>query len=475
MSLRLLLLLRLPLAVLACLLTAGSVAFAAFTAATDSDANSVTIASTFATTQAAGTAGCFSNAGTGGCATARELDGPEESVVAPDGKHLYVASSTSNAITVFSRNADTGALTQLAGTAGCWSDTGANGCSDGHGLTGPGDVAVSPDGLNVYSSAGDANGSLAIFSRNPTTGALTQLAGQAGCISSTGNGGACATGTAMTSLVDVTVSPDGKSVYAVSAGDNSVVVLDRDASTGALTQQTGVWRCVSETGSGGSCIDGRALDGPRSVTVSPDNTHVYVASIVSDAVAVFSRNTLSGVIGQNAGTAGCVSESGHSGTCVDGRVLNGARAVVVSPDGTQVFVAAYDASSVAILRRSGTNALVQDPGGQGCVSEAGASSCTTGQGMAGATDIAVDPGGQRVWVAGTLIHAVAILYRGSTGTITRPADPAACVSDSGTTSLGAVCVDGHNLLSARSVAPSPDGRFLYVAAPGSDAIAILAR
>ena len=469
-------LLRLPLAVLACLLTAATVAFAAFTASTDSDANTVTIASTFATTQAAGAAGCISNTGTGGCATARELDGPDESVVDPDGKNLYVASSTSNAISVFSRNADTGALTQLTGTAGCWSETGANECSDGNGLTGPGDVAVSPDGLNVYSSAGDANGSLAIFSRNRTTGALTQLAGQTGCISSTGNGGACATGIAMASLVDVTVSPDGKSVYAVAAGDNSIVVFQRNAATGALTQQTGVWRCVSETGSGGSCIDGRALDGPRAVTVSPDNANVYVASSVSDAVAILSRNTISGVIGQSTGTAGCISETSTSGTCVDGRVLNGARGVAVSPDGTQVFVASAGASSLSILGRSGSGTLAQPVTVDGCFTASGTGFCGDAIGMTGATDVAVDPAGGRVYVAGPTTNAVAIFYRGSTGTLLRPAGTASCVSETGATNPGGgACEDGHNLLGARSVAPSPDGRFVYVASPGSDAIAILAR
>ena len=35
--------------------------------------------------------------------------------------------------------------------------------------------------------------------------------------------------------------------------------------------------CVSETGSGGACLDGTALDGATGVTLSPDGSSVYVA------------------------------------------------------------------------------------------------------------------------------------------------------------------------------------------------------
>jgi hypothetical protein len=54
-------------------------------------------------------------------------------------------------------------------------------------------------------------------------------------------------------------------------------------------QAAGTDGCVSETGSGGTCADGRALDGARSVVVSPDVTSVYVGSAISDAVAAFAR------------------------------------------------------------------------------------------------------------------------------------------------------------------------------------------
>ena len=44
----------------------------------------------------------------------------------------------------------TGALTQPAGTAGCISETGSGPCADGQGLGSPIAVAVSPDGKSVY-------------------------------------------------------------------------------------------------------------------------------------------------------------------------------------------------------------------------------------------------------------------------------------------------------------------------------------
>ncbi len=90
------------------------------------------------------------------------------------------------------RNPTTGALTQPAGTAGCISEDGSGTCADGHGLIGGGSVAVSPDGKSVY-VASPVRGIVVRLNRNTTTGALSQPAGTAGCISEDGLGGPCAT------------------------------------------------------------------------------------------------------------------------------------------------------------------------------------------------------------------------------------------------------------------------------------------
>ena len=70
-----------------------------------------------------------------------------------------------------------------------------------------------------------------------------------------------------------------------------MVTAPRDASAtpGELTQLADTDGCVKEAPVAGDCADGRALDGARSVAVSPDGKHVYVASEGSGAVAVFSR------------------------------------------------------------------------------------------------------------------------------------------------------------------------------------------
>jgi len=85
----------------------------------------------------------------------------------------------------------TGDLTQPAGTAGCISETGAGPCTDGHGLIDPRGVAVSPDGKSVYVASWDLNlsdgdgAALVRLNRDTTTGAISQPAGAAGCISET--------------------------------------------------------------------------------------------------------------------------------------------------------------------------------------------------------------------------------------------------------------------------------------------------
>jgi DNA-binding beta-propeller fold protein YncE len=223
-------------------------------------------------------------------------------------------------------------LVQLPGTAGCVSDTGTAGaCADGVSIDYPVGVVVSPDGRNVY-VASFSDDAVLVFDRNVSTGVLTQKAGTAGCASETGTGGVCADARALDGPQSVAVSPDGRSVYVASSGSGAVAVFDRDVSTGALNQK-GAGGCVSETGTGGACTDGLALSFAVSVAVSPDGRSVYVGAISSDAVAVFDRDVSTGALTQKAGTAGCVSETGTGGLCADGVALDFPEFVTVTPDG----------------------------------------------------------------------------------------------------------------------------------------------
>jgi hypothetical protein len=72
----------------------------------------------------------------------------------------------------------------------------------------------------------DSDG-LAIFARDAATGALTQRAGTAGCITQTGTGGACQDGIALGDAVGLGVSGDGKSLYVASRADDALAIFDR--------------------------------------------------------------------------------------------------------------------------------------------------------------------------------------------------------------------------------------------------------
>ena len=97
-------------------------------------------------------------------------------------------------------------------------------------------------------------------------------------------------------LRTVTVSPDGKSVYIGARDGDAVVVLARNPTTGALTQLPGLAGCVSATGTGGRCTAGHGLLGARGMAVSPDNRHVYVAAENNDAVVSFAREPTTGAL-----------------------------------------------------------------------------------------------------------------------------------------------------------------------------------
>jgi DNA-binding beta-propeller fold protein YncE len=424
-------------------------------------ATAVALAVTGDLTQPAGTAGCISETGAGPCADGHALDGAVSVAVSPDGKSAYVA-STGDTVARFHRDPTTGWIAQPAGTGGCISETGAGTCADGHALSGALAVAVSPDGKSVYVASASSN-AVVRLNRNTITGAITQPAGVAGCVSQTG-AGPCADGHALSGARSVAVSPDGKSVYVASRASNAVARFNRDTSTGAITQPAGTGGCISETGAG-TCADGHGLSGAFSVAITPDGKSVYVGSFSSNAVARLNRGATAGGITQPAGTAGCVSETGAGpcadghwlGLANGVAVSPDGKSVYLTASGN------FPSGVVVRFNRTTTaGAITQPAGTAGCVSETGAGTCADGHGLSGASSAAVSPDGKSVYVASLSSNAVARLDRDTTTLdLTQPAGTAGCVSETG----AGTCADGHGLSGGpRGVAVSPDGNSVYVAA-----------
>ena len=243
------------------------------------------------------------------------LDGAADVVVSPDGNFVYVGSGYDAAIDVFSRNATTGALTFVEMV-----QYGTNGVL---GLALVDSITLSPDGLHLY-AVGTFEDTLAVFSRNPTTGTLTFLQ-----VLMDGVGGV----DGLYDPTSVVVSPDGKNVYVAANSDDAVSRFSRNASTGMLTYQS-----VLKDGVGGITT----LDGARSVFVSTGGTRLYVASEFDNALTVFERNTTTGALTFiEAHVNGVAGEDG----------LAGASFVTESPDAAFVYVTGTTTGSVVVYER----------------------------------------------------------------------------------------------------------------------------
>ena len=155
------------------------------------------------------------------------------------------------------------------------------------GLRGARTVSVSPDGANVYvvgqtGVGGDSHpGSLATFSRDPATGALTFVDALFDGVD-VDNGLEGVFGNHAIAL-----SPDGANVYVAASTSDSVAVFDRDLATGLLSFS----QVLRQEGAGDP-----GLAGAWGVTVSRDGAHVYVAAFLSQAIAVFDREPATGAL-----------------------------------------------------------------------------------------------------------------------------------------------------------------------------------
>ena len=237
----------------------------------------------------------------------------------------------------------------------------------------------------------------------------------------------------------VTVSPDGKHVYATGPLDDAVVVFSRAGTSGQLT-------FVEYHQDDVNGVDG--LYGAGHVTVSPDGKHVYATGPLDDAIAVFSRDATSGQLT-------FVEYHRDDVNGIDG--LHGAGVVAVSPDGKCVYVTGPYDRALAVFSRDATS-------GQLTFVEYHQDDVSGVEGIYGAGDVALSPDGKSVYATGPYDSAIAVFGR----------DP-----NSGELSFveyhknGEKGVDGLN--GARNVSVSPDGKNVYVTGYSDDAVVVFSR
>ena len=422
--------------------------------------------------QLQGSRGCVADRSRpSGCTPVRALRGPAPFLgsraiaITPDGRSVYVASSGSNAVAAFRRDAASGRLTQRAGATGCIADRGASGCARATGLIGPNSVAVSADGRSVYATA-VTSGAVVTFRRNRSTGALTQT----GCVAARAAPG-CAVGRALDGADVIVVSADGRSVYAGAFKGNAVAVFSRNTSSGALTQPADATGCLVDTPVSG-CTTGLALGAPEGLAISADGTSVYVASAASNALAILVRSTSTGALTQAADGSGCIVDAPRTG-CTTGTQLGGANAVALSPDDGDVYVTSLLSNTVtAFTRTPATGALAQQTGTSACVIYVLAVGCSLARALSQPEGLAVSPDGASLYAAAFGSDAVDVLTRNtSSGAVIQKSRSAGCV----TGGAAPDCALGRALDGVSSVAVSPDGRHVYSAAFSSNAVSVFRR
>jgi 6-phosphogluconolactonase (cycloisomerase 2 family) len=299
-------------------------------------------------------------------------------------------------------------------------------------------------------------------------------------------------------------SPDGRSLYAASRDADAVLSFrTRPLRLQSCFSANAKVRCKRLPGAGSEdAVSG--FNGVRFVTVSPDGRSVYTVSANDDSIGIFARKTsgqlnykgcLTGSVAPNSSgkrricrtipTATPVHEGIHSG-------LGGPASLSVSPDGRFVYVASRADAAIATFARE-PNGLLSFrgclSGGISAIVVGFSSPCTMvapenwhSSGLRSVTQIAISSDGTSLYASGPRASAVTEFQRDpATGQLTyrgcltgesrglEPSNPCRPVPTAQEAGFGS----GLWLIDALEV--SPDGRSLYGVAKGDDAIAAFSR
>jgi YVTN family beta-propeller protein len=333
---------------------------------------------------------------------------PQSIAVDPAGKFAYVASEGCDFegyVSMYTINPTTGALASIGPPVPSNDDF-----TDS--------VTVDPSGKFAYvASSGDAetsDGSVAIYTINATTGALTSTTG--GLIGTGVNG-------TPDFFNSTTFDPSGKFAYAAEGGafpaggfgsSSSVSMFTVNSTTGALTS-------IGMIAAGA---------GPDSVAVDPSGMFAYVPNFGSNDVSMYTIDTTTGALA-SIGT-GTIA----AGTSPD--------SVAVDPAGKFAYVTNFGSNDVSMYTIDATTGALASIGT-----------------IAAGTDpfsVAVDPAGKFAYVANTTVNDT----DGSVSMYTIDATTGVL------TPTGTIATE----LSPTSIAIHPSGKFAYVTNSGSNSVSM---
>jgi DNA-binding beta-propeller fold protein YncE len=451
-----------------------------------------------ALSQLAGKAGCFTHDGTsedgaGTCGKARGMAETESAIVSPDGRNVYVGSYPNNGaglgagFAIFKRNTKTGALTQLSGKPGCLttdgsSNAGAGTCTEVRGLLQDGgdgiDVAITKNGKWAYIAADDFPASLLIFHRSTKTGALKQLSGTAGCITTDGTSqagaGTCKTDAHLLDASGVTFSSDEKFLYVTgTGGSDQIEVYAHNKKTGALKDI----ECISQAPAPSGCSTGRVVGDTQAIALSPNGKYAY-AGQYQYGMSIFNRSPKTGKLTQKSGTAGCITDDGNdntgAATCTAARAARATFPLLIARNGRTLYnMDSHIGFSTFHINKNGT--LKQLSGKHGCTTIDGvdnnsASTCTAARSSEGPYGGALSPDGRTLYLSDDENEGGVAVFslNPKTGVATQLSGLNGCISTDGTSNGDAgQCANGRALSDGYGMSVSPNGKSVYQATDAS--------